>query len=170
METVLEDGKITLRVDDVFWNKLELVGDCFVWTGCKNNGGYGCVIRQVNGKRKTLRIHRLAYEHFYGTIPEGLVPDHLCRNRACANPEHIELVTNYENIRRGMGYTAKNARKTHCCRGHEFTEDNTYFNYKNRFPRRQCRHCGRIKDRARRAKQRELLKAVPLSIIEQEER
>ena len=78
------------------------------------------------GNRQGTPAHRLYYEELVGPIPEGLVTDHLCRNRDCVNPGHLEPVTNRENILRGEGITAQNARKTHCKRGHPLSGDNLY--------------------------------------------
>lgn len=102
--------------------------DCWVWAGEITLAGYGR-IRRSRGRRKpgeSMYAHRLAYEMFVGPIPEGLVIDHLCRNRACVNPAHLEPVTHVENVMRGVGVAAVNARKTHCKNGHEFTPENTY--------------------------------------------
>lgn len=90
------------------------------WTGFLDRDGYGQI--SLGGKKgKTVRVHRWAYEHFVGPIPAGFVIDHLCRNRACANAEHMEPVTPTENTLRGLAPTALNARKTHCKRGHPLT-------------------------------------------------
>ena len=107
---------------------------CWLWPGALTGGGYGH--RWWHGK--TNRVHRVAYELSVGPITKGLQLDHLCRNRPCFNPRHLEPVTRRENILRGESPAALNARKTHCKRGHEFTEENTY--HKN--PRgRACIKC-----------------------------
>jgi hypothetical protein len=84
-------------------------------------------------------MHRYAYEALVGPIPDGKQIDHLCRNRACCNPEHLEPVTIQENIRRGEGPQAINARKTHCIRGHALSGDNLYLVPKS--GRRNCVIC-----------------------------
>jgi hypothetical protein len=97
----------------------------------------------VGGKQ--YKPHRLAYQLTMGQIPDGLVIDHLCRNRRCCNPAHMEPVTNGENVHRGNGIYARNGRKTHCAKGHEFTPENTL----RRKHGRGCRECGRIESRRR---------------------
>lgn len=110
---------------------VKLDNGCWQWTGY-TNGGYGGM--NVNGK--AYRVHRLAYEHFVGPIPEGLVLDHLCRNRACANPDHLEPVTHHTNILRGVGTGAQHARRTHCSKcGGEYTQRNDNPNW------RFCKAC-----------------------------
>jgi hypothetical protein len=98
------------------------VGDgCWEFTGCKCFG-YGYI--RWDGKQK--RTHRVMYELLVGPIPVGTELDHLCRNRACCRPDHLEVVTTKENLRRGVGWAGQNAQKTHCVNGHEFTPENTY--------------------------------------------
>jgi len=90
--------------------------------------------------------HRVYHEFFKGPIPEGFEPDHLCRVRHCVNPDHLELVTKKENILRGIGPAAENARKTHCPQGHAYAPANTYRSSRGE---RVCRTCKRARDRAR---------------------
>ncbi len=91
-------------------------------------------------------IHRRAYEILVGRIPDGLVPDHLCRVRHCWNPQHIELVTHGENIRRGDHHER---RKTHCPAGHAYDDANTGWRDRGRgLKSRCCRACRREYSRA----------------------
>lgn len=107
---------------------------CWEWTGAKNDQGYGMLCEQ-RGSRQ-LRAHRVVYEAVKGPIPEGLELDHLCRNRQCVNPTHLEAVTHQVNAQRGNA--GRNwAAKTHCPSGHPYDEDNTH-RYKGR---RFCKAC-----------------------------
>ena len=109
--------------------ELDLLSGCWLWKG-KLSHGYGYFIGG--------RAHRISYEHWNGKIPEDKVIDHLCRNRNCVNPQHLEVVTQQENYIRGN--TGKhNLEKTHCPKGHELTEDNV----KLQGNKRACRICAR---------------------------
>lgn len=111
---------------------------CHEWTGAKSVG-YGAI--WCNTKRQNIGAHRVAWELAHGrAIPTDREIDHLCRNRGCVNPDHLELVTHRENIRRTESEIARNMDKTHCKRGHPFDEENTG-TYSD--GRRFCRECGR---------------------------
>lgn len=101
-------------------SKINKTTTCWIWTGWVNPEGYGRVV--FKGKR--YQAHRLVYEKLVGLIPKGLQLDHLCRNKSCVNPEHLEPVTAKENTLRGNGQSAVNLRKTHCIRGHRLDGDN----------------------------------------------
>lgn len=112
----------------------KMANGCWDWKR-ETHLGYG---REYYMGRRW-RAHRLSYETFVGPIPDGLVLDHLCRNRGCINPDHLEPVTGRENTLRGEGSSAVLAKRTHCNYGHEYTVENTRVTRKGR----ACRQCGR---------------------------
>lgn len=116
---------------------------CWGWSSTVTTKGYAMIWDPDRANNRP--AHRLMYEHFIGPVPEGLQLDHLCRNRSCVNPYHLEPVTARENVLRGTGPTAINAARTQCKNGHEFTPENTYL---RRSGGRSCIECGRIKSRA----------------------
>lgn len=120
--------------EERFVSKMHAGLGCWFWTDALSKTGYGEFY--ADGRRQL--AHRWSYEFFIGPIPDGLHIDHLCRNRSCVNPFHMEPVTNRVNVLRGIGITALNARKTHCKWGHEFTPDNTY---NPPTGGRKCRRC-----------------------------
>lgn len=115
---------------------------CWTWLGAIKGNGYGSVY--VRGHMQ--QAHRWVYEQSRGPIPDGLTLDHLCRNRACVRPDHLEPVSFAENLRRGSGYTGTNFRKTECKRGHPFTVENIRRNARGH---RTCIECIRAYDRRR---------------------
>jgi hypothetical protein len=123
---------------------------CWVFAGAKSYGYGRMQFRLPSGALSWLGVHRAVYLYMVGDIPEGLVLDHLCRNRACCNPDHLEPVSNWENLRRGQGFVALNASKTHCENGHPYDSANTRIKVENgRAPYRTCRACKRLSDAKR---------------------
>lgn len=129
----------------------DVIGPCAEWQGARTNGYGRFTIRFGRGRgghQQTFQAHRMAYELLVGPIPGGLVIDHLCRNPACVNPDHMEPVTIAENVRRGSaGQHGSHRRLTHCKYGHAFTEANTLIDCRGR---RRCKTCRQAWDRARR--------------------
>lgn len=99
-----------------FWDKFmpEPNSGCWIWLACLTSEGYG----RFKWRNETL-AHRFAYRQLRGRIPRGKVIDHLCRSRWCVNPDHMEVTTDLVNCLRGESPLGRNARKTHCKRGHE---------------------------------------------------
>jgi hypothetical protein len=113
-----------------FWHKIRVAGSCWEWTGSHDSLGYGHV--SVAGKMR--KAHRVSFYIANGYLLDGLTIDHLCRNRGCVRPDHLELVTHTENMRRSESFSGKNHKKTHCPRGHEYDA-------KNKRGARICRQC-----------------------------
>ena len=126
-----------------FWRSVDQVpGACWEWRGLTTNG-YGRFPARTGASKACIhRAHRVAWELMRGPIGAGLQLDHVCRNRRCVNPDHLEVVTNAVNVLRGVGPSAINARRTHCSNGHAFSVENTRIGPRN--GRRICRACNRI--------------------------
>lgn len=120
---------------------------CWEWTGSIGrtpNSGYG----KVRWDGRSQRAHRVIYELLVGKIPEGLQLDHLCRVRHCVNPDHLEPVTQRENILRGIGFCAINALTTHCPAGHAYAAPNACRTVRR--SSRSCRLCHNEQESRRR--------------------
>jgi hypothetical protein len=125
-----------VSLPDRFWSKVERGPECWAWAGSRSDG-YG---RFSLGGRPQ-RAHRLAWEALRAPIPDGMTIDHLCRNRACVNPDHMEVVTPEENTRRGAAN-----RPRHCPAGHAYAPENTRIDTRGA---RRCRECHRARERER---------------------
>jgi len=123
--------------------RVENVGECWEWQGGVLSNGYG----RCQSVEYGVLAHRVSYQIFVGPIPAGLTIDHLCRNRRCINPDHLEAVTPRVNVLRGDTIVAANASKTHCPKGHELAGDNLYLAPSRR---RYCRTCQRAAEKKHR--------------------
>lgn len=143
--------KLHASNEERFWIFVEesSTATCSTWgsrlSGCKHwlstlhDAGYGLFsLALPNGGRKMIRAHRYAYQLKHGLIPNKMDLDHLCRVRTCVNTDHLEPVTGAVNTLRGEGFSAVNARKTHCPEGHPLTGKNLVFGTRGS---RQCRTC-----------------------------
>ena len=122
--------------------EVDPVSGCWNWTGCKDAGGYG----RISVDNAGVVAHRVSYELHVGPIPDGLELDHLCRNRGCVNPEHLEPVTAQENMKRAKALIVE------CPHGHPYDERNTLIERRRNSVARVCRTCKR--ERARQYEQK----------------
>jgi len=129
---------------------------CWLWNNYLTKSGYA--VASFEGK--ITRVHRFSYESFIKKIPKGLVIDHLCRVRHCVNPDHLETVTQRENLHRStLTLTYLHKIKTHCVHGHPFSKKNTYI-IKGPYGKfRMCRTCSLARSKLRKQKERLLTKS-----------
>jgi len=143
-----------------FWNYVDKrdKSSCWVWKGLKNKRqGYPeCFILKLTTRYKTIKAHRISWRLSGGKIPYRHVIDHICRNRACVNPNHLRAVTIGTNVlENSEGFAAKNKAKTHCLRGHPLSGDNLKV---SRHGYRNCYTCALTRERDRRQRLREVSK------------
>jgi hypothetical protein len=120
---------------------IDAASGCWTYTGSERSQGYGLFLYEGN----RVSAHRAAYMILVGAIPDSGVVHHLCRNRRCCNPAHLQLTTPSEHPLLDPTIVQKNKEKTHCIRGHEFTPENTYVFSEGR----ACRECRRLEKAAR---------------------
>lgn len=111
---------------------IKKIDGCWIWQGSVDSKGYG----QLMSNGIVWRAHRFFYTNLVGEIPVDYQIDHLCKKKLCVNPEHLEAVTQTENIERSGAWNYNKA-KTHCPQGHEYTSENTLF----RQNKRTCKTC-----------------------------
>lgn len=119
-----------------FWSHVRQEGECWVWTLKPDSYGYGRI--QIGGRSgSSVKAHRWAWEHMIGPIPDDLTLDHLCPNKMCVRPDHLEPVPSEENVSRHW------KRQDTCKNGHVRTEENTYI--RKRDGSKQCLDCSRAR-------------------------
>ena len=130
-------------------DRIDATGDCWVWTGATNTGGYGRICANGND----WYVHRLVWTALVGEIPDGLELDHLCQNKVCCNPDHLEPTTRKKNQNRnkaGMNAITRNqVEQTHCQYGHPFSGDNLLTYKAEGRTRKRCRACYNPQQKAR---------------------
>lgn len=150
--TALRQLRFDLPDWDKFWLRAVVQDGCWGWRGSLTSAGYAQFHLRGGGRAVG---HRWLWEQLYGPVPEGLELDHLCRNRGCTNPDHLEAVTHRENVQRGLTpIVAGNWQRarTECPKGHPYSPENTGITTIGSSVRRYCRTCKRGKARVRRAR------------------
>lgn len=158
VSTIRHKAAFKYKPSQLDWVIQNIVHDpgsgCWHWCGKTAKNGYGRITH--DGGKRSEAVHRVTYRGFRGEIPKGLDLDHLCRNRGCCNPFHLEPITRAENNRRGLtGKTTipltaqKYLARSHCKHGHLYTEENTIHEPKFHGSARICKTCRQNRSRAR---------------------
>jgi len=140
--------RVGISVEERFWQYVDRTGPggCWLWTGGQSHGYGNFMIRREGGGYAQVQAHRFAYRQLVGPVPAGLVLDHLCRNKRCVRPQHLQPVTQQVNVQRG----AAAAWSPACRRGHVFSPENTYINPAGYRVCKTCRQATGARYRARR--------------------
>lgn len=133
----IDTDSIENETRDRFWAKVTPTGFCWNWDGWRKASGYG----GFSAVGRNFPAHRMSYALLVGDADPLLDLDHLCRNRACVNPDHLEPVTRKQNLARGTGHGSE----TECPSGHPYTPENVYLDAGGR----KCRTCVLIRAKAR---------------------
>lgn len=142
-----------------FYENVNKTETCWIWTGWKNKRGYGSL--HTGPKKKQERAHRISVVLSGREIPEGMYVDHICKNPSCVNPDHLRVVTPRVNaLENSEAPSAKNAKRTHCMKGHELTPDNVNKKLYGMYGWRHCRTCQMVRASEKR-KQEKLLPNWP---------
>ncbi len=143
---------MNIREFERFMAKVDTSGDCWIWTGALESNGYGSIRIKVDGRWVSAKAHRVMWEHFHGPSPlrddgRRMVIDHMCNNRGCVRPSHLQRITNRDNILRGSW-----SGKTHCPQGHAYEPDNFYTD--KRTGSAVCKTCAKCRSKANRQRRR----------------
>jgi HNH endonuclease len=159
LECFYKSGYNANKLEDALDRFIIADNGCWEWVG-NINTQYGYGRFPFNGHN--LQAHTAVWELLVGPFPPGLDPDHLCRNRKCVNPSHIEPVTRKVNVLRGMSPNAINSRKTHCPKGHPYSGDNLVINaqYHYNGKARVCKECHKLNQLAYTARKRQRVVAA----------
>jgi hypothetical protein len=142
--------KSVQEYQETFWDRVERTDSCWLWAGSQTSNGYG-----LYWASQTVLAHRYAYELVGGPIPDALQIDHLCRVRHCVNPDHLEPVTQKENVRRGKTSALRPERLV-CRRGHALTPDNVDMVLQHGKRSKRCLACRRRASKEAAARRRAL--------------
>jgi predicted nucleic acid-binding Zn ribbon protein len=156
---------LTPKQEERFWAKVAVPYQpscCWEWQSACHSTGYA----RLSIRGVCLLAYRVSYTLLIGRIPAGMTIDHLCRNRKCVNPDHLQPVSLANNIYRGYNPPAMARRQTHCKHGHAFTPENTHVGISsNGKERRRCRKCDAEKCRRMRVRRHERLVPRALCVV-----
>lgn len=116
-----------MSIGDRLWSKINITNSCWNWTASTDKDGYGQFRKKKDGRWTMAKSHRVVYESIIGKIDQGMVLDHICENKKCVNPLHMQKTNHGDHMRRHAN------NRTNCRRGHEKTTENTYTWNENKY-------------------------------------